>query len=487
MGGVPVILPMFVPASSEVSVSHLPALAPRPLPSRAYAQAFSLLAILLQEDPSQLVTFKNNGGVQLLAILLRRCPPSHLSVELVTVIQQIVEALKRDPELYIDGVRYLLFDFSVWGSAPWQTHVVVLRLLSDVVSQDPLMVKNHVGIRPLLQALVKIYYSEVSEYSCKRDESFAEDLVGELQTSVVEMIRMMLDAESSAYRVDVSYLLSVLYMVDDPDIVLPILQLFYDFMMACSLLFFCSLTHSRSQAEPLPVARALQSPHRLPQVLLQRGGGGALPRHPLSPVLLDRAEPRGAAVRGDQRVHGGRVQRDRGLLVGQQRDAGRVPGADGLHAVAEGRRGRGAQAQPGSVAKGVVDGRRPLAIQNPFAFNILIEALCNAKDAVRDAALSHVLSLVQGVTSATANRLVIAQSVGIGGGCEAVDRDRVARHAVRDHADGDHAREEPPGAGDVAGVVHSGQGGRLGGPRAAAPRRGAPGAAPAAVGRREQF
>lgn len=238
VGGVPVILPMFVPASSEVSVSHLPALAPRPLPSRAYAQAFSLLAILLQEDPSQLVTFKNNGGVQLLAILLRRCPPSHLSVELVTVIQQIVEALKRDPELYIDGVRYLLFDFSVWGSAPWQTHVVVLRLLSDVVSQNPLMVKNHVGIRPLLQALVKIYYSEVSEYSCKRDESFAEDLVGELQTSVVEMIRMMLDAESSAYRVDVSYLLSVLYMVDDPDIALPILQLFYDFMMACSLLFF---------------------------------------------------------------------------------------------------------------------------------------------------------------------------------------------------------------------------------------------------------
>ena len=232
---------MFVPASSEVSVSHLSALAPRPLPSRAYAQAFSLLAILLQEDPSQLVTFKNNGGVQLLAILLRRCPPSHLSVELVTVIQQIVEALKRDHELYIDGIRYLLFDFSVWGSAPWQTHVVVLRLLSDVINQDPLLVKNHVGIRPLLQALVKIYYSELSEYSCKRDESFTEDLVGELQTSVMEMIRTMLDAETSAYRVDVSYLLSVIYMVDDADIILPILQLFYDYMMACRTEFVLSL------------------------------------------------------------------------------------------------------------------------------------------------------------------------------------------------------------------------------------------------------
>lgn len=65
------------------------------------------------------------------------------------------------------------------------------------------------------------------------------------------------------------------------------------------------------------------------------------------------------------------------------------------------------------MEKGVVDGRRPLAIQYPFVFNILVEVLCNAKDAVRDVALSHILSLVQGVTSATANRLVIAQSVEI--------------------------------------------------------------------------
>ena len=59
--------------------------------------------------------------------------------------------------------------------------------------------------------------------------------------------------------------------------------------------------------------------------------------------------------------------------------------------------------------KGVVDGRRPLAIQFPFVFNILMEGLCSAKDAVRDAALGHVLSLVEGVTSA--NRLLITQSV----------------------------------------------------------------------------
>lgn len=336
VGGVPVILPMFVPASSEVSVSHLPALVPRPLPSRAYAQAFSLLAILLQEDPSQLVTFKNNGGVQLLAILLRRCPPSHLSVELVTVIQQIVEALKCDDELYIDGIRYLLFDFSVWGSAPWQTHVVVLRLLADVINQNPLLVKNHVGIRPLLQALVKIYYSEVSEYSCKRDESFTEDLVGELQTSVIEMIRAMLEAETSAYRVDVSYLLSVLYMVDDADIVLPILQLFYDFMMSCRIVD-CGLMASHAQNQSLPVDVALQGAHRVPQMLLQRSGRGALSRHPVSAVLLDRAEPRGSPCHGDQRVHRGRVQRHRRFPVGQQRYAGRVPVPDGLHAVAEGR------------------------------------------------------------------------------------------------------------------------------------------------------
>ena len=61
--------------------------------------------------------------------------------------------------------------------------------------------------------------------------------------------------------------------------------------------------------------------------------------------------------------------------------------------------------------KGVVDGRRPLAIQFPFVFNILMEGLCSAKDAVRDAALGHVLSLVEVVTSASSNRLLITQSV----------------------------------------------------------------------------
>ena len=125
------MLPMFVPPVSEVAVSHLPSLVPQPLSARAYAQALSLLAMLLQEDHSQLITFKNNGGVQLLAMLLRRCPPSHLTAELVTVVQQIVEALKDDKELYIACVRFLLFDFSVWGSAPWSTHMVVLRVLSE--------------------------------------------------------------------------------------------------------------------------------------------------------------------------------------------------------------------------------------------------------------------------------------------------------------------------------------------------------------------
>ena len=55
----------------------------------------------------------------------------------------------------------------------------------------------------------------------------------------------------------------------------------------------------------------------------------------------------------------------------------------------------------------MVDGRRPLAIQFPFVFSVL----SSAKDAVRDTALSHILSLVEGVTSASSNRLLINQSV----------------------------------------------------------------------------
>lgn len=228
VGGVPLILPMFVPPTCEVSIQHLPALVPQPLSSRAYAQALSLLAMLLQEDQSQLITFKNNGGVQLLAMLLRRCPPSHLTAELVTVIQQIVEAVKGNNDVYIACIRYLLFDFSVWGSAPWSTHVVVLRMLTEYVHSDPLFIKQHVGIRPLLQALVKVYYSEPSEYACKRDASITEDVVPELQQSVVEMLRMLIDSERVIYRVDISFLLSVLYMVEEAGILGSLLALIYE-------------------------------------------------------------------------------------------------------------------------------------------------------------------------------------------------------------------------------------------------------------------
>ena len=139
-----------------------------------------------------------------------------------------LEAVKGDRDVYIACIRYLLFDFSVWGSAPWATHVVVLRMLTEYVHSDPHFVKQHVGIRPLLQALVKVYYSEPSEYACKRDASLTEDAVAELQHSVVEMLRMLIDSERVVYRVDVSFLLSVLYMVEEAGILSSLLALIYE-------------------------------------------------------------------------------------------------------------------------------------------------------------------------------------------------------------------------------------------------------------------
>ena len=237
LGGVPVILPMFVPPFSTTAIQNLPMLVPQPLSSKAYSQALSLLAILLQEDSSQITTFKNNGGVQLLSILLRRCPPSHLTAELITVVHQIIEALQSDSDLYIAAVRYLLFDFSIWGGAPWTSHVVILRIMSDFIHNHTTFVKTHVGIRPLLQALIKIYYSEVSIYSCKRDESFTEDLVLELQQNVIDMIKELIECDSMVYRIDISYLLAVLYMVSDADIIQPLLDFVYSLMTSSILCF----------------------------------------------------------------------------------------------------------------------------------------------------------------------------------------------------------------------------------------------------------
>ena len=51
--------------------------------------------------------------------------------------------------------------------------------------------------------------------------------MAELQQSLCEMILTLLGSENTIYRMDINYLLSVLYMVDDGDIVLPVLNILY--------------------------------------------------------------------------------------------------------------------------------------------------------------------------------------------------------------------------------------------------------------------
>ena len=52
--------------------------------------------------------------------------------------------------------------------------------------------------------------------------------MAELQQSVVEMLRMLIDSERVVYRVDVSFLLSVLYMVEEAGILSSLLALIYE-------------------------------------------------------------------------------------------------------------------------------------------------------------------------------------------------------------------------------------------------------------------
>ena len=49
-----------------------------------------------------------------------------------------------------------------------------------------------------------------------------------MQQSVSEMLRMLIDAEPVIYRVDVSFILSVLYMVNDETVLASLLRLLYE-------------------------------------------------------------------------------------------------------------------------------------------------------------------------------------------------------------------------------------------------------------------
>ena len=59
-------------------------------------------------------------------------------------------------------------------------------------------------------------------------EGMKQQVVAELQQSVSEMLRMLIDAEPVIYRVDVSFILSVLYMVNDETVLASLLRLLYE-------------------------------------------------------------------------------------------------------------------------------------------------------------------------------------------------------------------------------------------------------------------
>ena len=228
VGGIPVLLPMFVPAWSDVGINNLPLLVPQPLPSRAYIQALSFLVLLLEDDPAQTITFKNAGGIELLSCLIRRAPPSHLNVELITAIQQICLSLKnRDEELYKAALKYLMFDFTIWGAATNMTHIILLSQLEQIVDENTSIVKTCVGIRPLLAALDSVYYTKLTEKSSKRDPSMTNDQMDEFQQQIVNIIEKLLICNNVVMKQDAMDLLA--YIMNKPanDVLVKLLKMIY--------------------------------------------------------------------------------------------------------------------------------------------------------------------------------------------------------------------------------------------------------------------
>ncbi|KAK8798674.1 hypothetical protein WA158_007758 [Blastocystis sp. Blastoise] len=237
LGGIPVILPMFVPPWGDIGLNTLPLLVPQPLPSRAYIQALSFLVLLLQDDPAQVITFKNAGGIELLSCLLRRAPSTHVTVELVTVIQQICLALKnRDDELYKTALKYMLFDFSLWGPSPYLTHMIVLQQMDQLSLESPKVIKTVVGLRPLLECLETIYYIHPSDRAYKRHSTMTSDLMKDFQIQIITIIQRLLSCEGIVTKQDICDILSFIYHKPEDSIIILLLNMLTTLLSQSTLL-----------------------------------------------------------------------------------------------------------------------------------------------------------------------------------------------------------------------------------------------------------
>ena len=120
----------------NVTLAEVP---PPLLGAASFAQALSLIAVVLRYSPMQRQQYLLGGrGLASTAQALQRLPPTYLSTRLVDAAAAVVDALQRSAQSAATAAaEVLLFDFRVWQRAPRESTLHLLDVVEGCARRGP--------------------------------------------------------------------------------------------------------------------------------------------------------------------------------------------------------------------------------------------------------------------------------------------------------------------------------------------------------------
>lgn len=93
------------------------------------ASFLRLLLSMLNNSPTNQQVFFLSEGPATIGALLQKVPPSCLTVQALTAIQQLTEQFSHNQEQRYSVYKHLLFDFKIWSRPSFTVRIGQLRIL----------------------------------------------------------------------------------------------------------------------------------------------------------------------------------------------------------------------------------------------------------------------------------------------------------------------------------------------------------------------
>jgi hypothetical protein len=162
------------------------------------ASFFRLLLSMLGGSPTNQQVFMVTEGPAILGALLQKVTPSQLTVQALTVIQELVALLSNHNEQYWQLMRHLLFNFHIWSRPDFSVRIGHTNYILTVVRDNLKECRAEFGVHYFLD-VIRIFYSSIGSHVTTPPQDDMVFLTSEemsnMRMALLTIIKLYLSAE----------------------------------------------------------------------------------------------------------------------------------------------------------------------------------------------------------------------------------------------------------------------------------------------------